>query len=86
MQYCPSKHFSKRVQQRSIRDFVVNYLLIYGSSSRAGRDCESVYFDKIALSEIEAIDPEIYKKIEKYKNSYIIVSADGKLITAARIH
>lgn len=86
MQYFPSKHFNKRIQQRSIRDFVVNYLLIYGSSSRAGRDCESVYFDKLALSEIEAANPEVYKKIEKYKNSYIIVASDGKLITAARIH
>ena len=86
MQYCPSKHFNKRVQQRSIRDFAVNYLLVYGNSSRAGRDCESVYFDKLALSEIEAVDPDLYKKIEKYKNSYIIISADGKLVTAARIN
>jgi len=86
MQYSPSIHFRKRAQQRSIRNFVVNYLLVYGRSYRAGRDCESVYFDRLALSEIEAINPQIYKKIEKYKNSYIIVSADGKLITAARIH
>ena len=86
MQYCATKHFNKRAQQRSIRYFVVNHLLIYGSSSRAGGDCERVYFDKFALSEIAAVDPDVYKKIEKHKNSYIIVSADGKLVTAARIH
>jgi hypothetical protein len=86
MHYCPSKHFMKRSQQRSIRDFVVNSLLIYGRSVRAGSGCESLYFDKIALSEIKLQNPNLYKRIEKYKNSYIIVSECGTLVTAARIH
>ena len=86
MHYCSSKHFIKRTQQRSIRDYVINSLLIYGTSSRAGKGYQSLYFDKYALSEIQCQNIDLYKKIERFKNSYIILSDDGNLITAARIH
>ncbi len=86
MNYFPSIHFNRRVQQRCIRDFVVNFLLIYGNSRPAGRGCQSVYFDRQALLDIRSVDEDIYKKIERYKNSYIILSDDGALVTAARIH
>lgn len=86
MNYFSTVHFNKRAQQRSIRDFVVNFLLNYGNSRPAGRGCQSLYFDKQALLDIKCENEDIYKKIERYKNSYIILSDDGALVTAARIH
>ncbi len=59
MYYCPSKHFNKRIQQRSIRGFVINSLLTFGYSKRAGKGCQSIYFDKKSLSEIESTNPNL---------------------------
>lgn len=86
MNYITSHHFNARIQQRSIKDFVLNSLLIYGKSKPALNGCESIYFDKRSLSEIRELDSDLYKRIERYKNSYLIISGDGILVTAARIH
>jgi hypothetical protein len=76
-------HAQTRCQQRAISPEVVDTLLAYGQSKRhAGAD---IYFlDKRARTRAAAALGERYKRMEKRLNSYLVVSDDGQLITAAR--
>ena len=82
-----TKHFGQRAQQRSLNSIVVAALLRYGESrySRAGID--SLIFTKAALADIKSdYGARIFQMCERFKNTYIIMSDDGVLITVARSH
>lgn len=84
MNFRESRHFQYRAQQRSMNKVVLICLMKYGKSQNTRNKCEKIYFDKAALSEIYADSPDTYRILEKHKNSYIVVSDDGCLVTAVR--
>ena len=80
-----SRHCIARCQQRCISDVVKNILLYYGESRICGRGVDGIYFSRDSLNEILGdLGTTAFKMCEKFKNTYLIVSADGVLITAAR--
>lgn len=76
-------HAQTRCQQRSISSEVVDALLAYGERRR--HDGADVYYlTKAARSRVAGALGTRYRRIERALNSYIVVSDDGQVITAAR--
>lgn len=76
-------HAQTRCQQRSISSEVVDALLSYGERRR--HDGADVYYlTKAARSRVAGALGTQYRMMERALNSYIVVSDDGQVITAAR--
>ena len=76
-------HAAARIQQRGIPFAAVDAILAYGRRRR--HDGADVYFlDKKSRSRMaQAIGAQNYSKLERSLNSYLVVSDDGAIITAA---
>ena len=80
-----SKHYVARCQQRCIGGVLTDILLYYGEARICRGGVDGIYFSRDSLSEILSdLGATAFKMCEKFKNTYLIVSADGVLITAAR--
>lgn len=80
-----TKHFAKRSQKRSICDVVIQALLQYGEQRSSKNGIDSLIFTKKALTDIKNDHgPSVFKACEERRNTYIIVSDEGTLITVAR--
>lgn len=80
-----TKHFDRRFQQRGLNSTIVEMLLNYGAGRRTRDGAESLSFTKDALHEIRAdLGEAVFKACERLRNAYLVVSADGVLITVAR--
>lgn len=80
-----TKHFKKRVQQRGLNPIVVAALLQYGEAAFSRGGIDSLVFTKAALAEIRSdYGVSAFQMCEKFKNTYIVMSDDGVLITVAR--
>ena len=76
-------HAEARIQQRGIPIAAVDAILSYGRRRRhQGAD---VYFlDRTSRERLaQALGAKTYSKIERSLNSYLVVSDDGAIITAA---
>lgn len=83
----PSEHFCLRFQQRGMDDIVVMALLHYGQSRASRHGIDSLMFTKDVLIEIRNdCGPTVAKMCERQRNTYLIVSDDGVLITVAHGH
>ena len=80
-----TNHFTRRSQQRCICDVVIQALLQYGEQRSSKNGIDSLFFTKRALTDIKNDHgPSVFKACEKRRNTYIIVSDEGTLITVAR--
>jgi hypothetical protein len=80
-----TNHFNLRFQQRGLNPVVVDTLLRYGSARRLRGQAESLTFTKAVLAEIKTdLGDSVFKACERFKNTYIVASDDGVLITIAR--
>ena len=80
-----TKHFERRYQQRGLNLVVVETLLRYGSARRVRGQGVSLTFTKDVLAEIKTdLGDEVFKACERLRNTYIVTSDDGALITVAR--
>lgn len=80
-----TKHFQQRSQQRGMNAAVVTALLCYGERHKSRGGIESLIFTKHALADIKNdLGPCVFKMCEKVRNTYIIATEDGTLITVAR--
>lgn len=76
-------HAQARLQQRGIPAEAVNALLAYGNS-RCHLGADVYFLDKQARSRAKAaLDPNIFFRIEKALDAYLVVGDDGVVITAA---
>lgn len=78
-----TNHAQVRCQQRGIPQEAVDALLAYGNTRRHhGAD---IYFlDKRGRSRVEAaLGRNLFCRIEKALNAYLVVSDDGGIVTAA---
>lgn len=79
-----SAHASARMRQRGIQGEVVDALFNYGRCERShGAD---VYFmDRRTRERVrEALGPKNFARLEKSLDTYLVVGADGTLVTTAR--
>ena len=80
-----SKHFLTRSQQRCIKKDIIELLLYYGKSRSCRGGVDGLFFSRDSLNEILSdLGIQIFKMCEKFRDTYLIVSEDGVLITAAR--
>lgn len=78
-----SVHAQTRLQQRGIREEAVDTLLAYGEHRRRG-GADVYYLSRRARSRvIGAIGTKRYNRLSRSLNSYLVVSDDGCLVTAA---
>lgn len=78
-----TQHAQTRIQQRGIPSSAVDAILAFGCSKRHhGAD---VYFlDRQSRSRVaNSLGRKQYAKIERSLDSYLVVSDDGAIITAA---
>jgi hypothetical protein len=76
-------HFKARMQQRGVRDKVVDIILEYGRCSRV-RGGESYYMDK--SSRVRARDElgsKAYARLEPQLDLYVVANDNGSLVTVA---
>lgn len=79
-----TKHLLQRMQQRGIRNNIVENLALYGEVITSKGGIDSVIFTKASLDEIKVeCGYDAYKKCERQKNTYLIVSDDGVAVTVA---
>jgi hypothetical protein len=78
-----TNHAQARCQQRAIPQEAVDALLAYGNTRR--HDGADVFFlDKRSRARAaEALGPSRYRRIERALDTYLVVSDDGRIVTAA---
>jgi hypothetical protein len=81
-----SKHASRRRQQRSIPQAVIDGLIDFGERRLAGAGREEVYFTKGAWREFASYLGTTAKAFERYRNCYVIQANDGTVVTASFRH
>lgn len=78
-----TRHAQARCQQRGIPPEAVEAILAYGNARRHD-GADVYYFDKRARSRAEAaLGRPRFCRIEKALDSYVVLSDDGSLLTAA---
>jgi len=78
-----TKHAQTRLQQRAIPGEAVEALIAYGERRRH-RGADIYYLNKAARSRVRgALGQNGYKRLSRSLDSYLVMSDDGHLITAA---
>lgn len=76
-------HAEARIQQRGIPYAAVDAILSYGRRRRH-RGADVYFLDKQSRGRMaQALGSKVYSKLERSLNSYLVVSDDGAVITAA---
>ena len=76
-------HARQRLQQRAISEPVVAGLLAYGRGEHDHRGSTLFYFDHRARARLRNVwDKETYRRLEQKLDAYLVVAADGSVITA----
>ncbi len=81
-----SRHAELRSRQRAISSFVIDALQDFGDSRSAGEGCESFYFTNKSWKRFIAYMGPAARGMEKYRHAYVIVAADGTIVTEGWRH
>ena len=76
-----SNHASIRCQQRAISPMLLDLLLQFGSSERAGTGVSRVFFDKSSRRKIKAYAGSLAGFLDEHLDVYAVVTNDQKVIT-----
>lgn len=74
------------MQQRCIPHFVLDCLLGFSDPVDAGSGCSLYRFNADSWAEAMRTMGRQSSNIDRYRNAYAIVAADGTVVTAARLH
>ena len=81
-----SRHAQVRMQQRSIPQFIVDCLLDFTEPVAAGGGSFRYCFKTDSWAEAQRDMGSEARKLDRYRNAYVIVGKDGTVVTAARDH
>lgn len=77
-----SRHANARSQQRAIPEMMIDLLLQFGSSERAGSGVRKMFFDKPSRRRVKAYAGPLASFLEQHLDLYAVVSEeDMKVIT-----
>jgi hypothetical protein len=80
-----SRHARVRMQQRCIPSSVVEQLLDFGATEHDHHGALIVFFDKRSRRQLErAAGREAMRTLERWRNAYAVVGADGAVVTLGR--
>jgi len=78
-----TRHAQVRAQQRAIAPMVIDLLLQFGKTERAGDGTNKYYFDKSARRRVQAYAGPLAAMLDQHLDVYAVVSSDSKVITVA---
>lgn len=88
MQYDLTHHAEIRAQQRALPPYVLDYLTTYGTEVAVIGGCTKYIFDGQAVRRFErelGRDSLMTQVVEKLKKAFVILAADGVVVTAGWI-
>ncbi|ABM40094.1 hypothetical protein [Polaromonas naphthalenivorans] len=74
-------HAQVRSRQRAIPGLLIDLLLQFGVSERAGNGASKVFFDKTARRRVQAYAEPLASLLEDHLDLYVVVAADSSVIT-----
>ncbi|WP_428380916.1 hypothetical protein [Nevskia ramosa] len=85
-----TRHAATRSQQRCIPPLVIDLHMQFGATEKAPGGASTRYFDKRSRRQVEAYAGPLARLLSEHLDSYIVVTSDDQVITAAlrvdRIH
>jgi hypothetical protein len=78
-----TRHGQLRSQQRCIPHIVIDLLLQFGASERAGDGATKRFFDKRSRRKLHAYAGPLAPLLDQHLNVYAVVSSDDRVITVA---
>lgn len=78
-----SNHAAVRSQQRAIPPLMIDLLLQFGASEKAGDGASKRYFDKAARRRLQAYAGSLSSVLQQHLDLYAVVAADDTVITVA---
>lgn len=83
----PTAHARARCQQRGVPELVIDMIVSFGAEVRS-RGASKYFLDRKGRARLErVVGHEVVRRHERKLNSYVVISDDGMLITAApRLH
>ena len=79
-----SHHARVRMQQRAVPGFVVDALLVHGAIRHVGEGNLAYSFTKRGWARMRAACPDLARRLERWRNVYIVVTAEGVVRTVVR--
>lgn len=76
-----TKHAQTRSQQRAIPPMLIDLLLQFGFSERAGTGVSKVFFDKASRRKVKAYAGTLARILDDHLDVYAVVSDDLRVIT-----
>ncbi len=76
-----TKHAQVRSQQRAIPPMLIDLLLQFGASERAGTGVSKVFFDKTSRRRVKAYAGPLASLLEDHLDVYAVVNDDQTIIT-----
>ena len=81
-----SLHAARRMKERSIPAAIVDALLDFGDRAPAGKGAESCFFTKRSWRRYASYLGTEARHFERYRSTFLIVSADGEIVTTCWRH
>jgi len=78
-----TKHAQKRMQQRSIPQMVLDWLVDFGHSEPAGNGARKYFFDKQSRRHFKKYAGQLYGSLEQHLNAYVVLASDSTVVTVA---
>lgn len=76
-------HAKKRMQQRSIPQMVLDWLINFGQSEPAGDGARKYFFDKTSRKNFKKYAGQLYGPLEQYLDAYVVLASDSSVVTVA---
>ncbi|MFN3591631.1 MAG: hypothetical protein ACK4MX_06275 [Thermaurantiacus sp.] len=77
-------HARARMQQRSVPEWVVAVVITHGELRHVGDGDVSYSFSTRAWRQIGDREPELVRRLERWRNVYVVLTAEGDVKTVAR--
>lgn len=79
-------HARTRMQQRSVPEWVVACVITHGELRHVGEGDVSYSFSTRAWRQMQEDDPDLVRRLERWWNVYVVLTAEGDVKTVARRH
>lgn len=76
-----TNHAQVRCQQRAIPGLLIDLLLQFGASERAGNGTSKMFFNKAARRRVQAYAGSLAPLLDQHLDLYAVVAADSSVIT-----
>jgi len=74
-------HAQVRSRQRAIPGLLIDLLLQFGASERAGNGASRLFFDKAARRRVEVYAGPLASLLQEHLDLYAVVAADSRIVT-----